>query len=182
MGFQLVLLFALFALLINANVSEIAFAGVKLRPDAVEVIATALPALISYCFAKYWELYVLTGRYETLHVEICRQLNPTLIPLDKALHPPETYDSVIHEITLLNRKGWGRRGMLITNVIVQLVGFILPFNFVIGCYIALDRFASPNELVLTASALVASFFLLRTASFLPAAFALQEEPRGLKPG
>jgi hypothetical protein len=180
-GVQLVLLFALFALLVDANVSEIAFAGVKLRAGAVELIATALPALIAYNFAKYWELYMLTGRYETLHVEICRQLHPALAPLDKALHPPETYDSDIYEIILLESEGGGKRGTQITNAIAQLVGFILPFVFVIGCYVALLELADPSELVFIASGLVAGFFLLRTVSFLLAATNLHEEaPAPLK--
>jgi hypothetical protein len=169
-GVLLTLSSILFVLLLDARVSEIAFSGIKLSPGAVDIVATALPAVVAYLFAQYLELHLLLARYEVLHLEICHQLYPDLHPLDRALHPPETDNDLnLYAMTGVRYTGWGQRLRFGTAKVGLLVTLVLPFALVVGAYAALliTRTAPPLAFVL--SAVFSLFFLLRGASILPLA-------------
>jgi uncharacterized membrane protein YhaH (DUF805 family) len=164
-AFLLVLLSGLFILLVDASVTKISFSGVELSSNAVGIIATALPAIIAYLFAQYWELSVLVDRYEDLHIEICRQLHPALLPLDNALHPPETKHLGSYRLAMLGRSGFGETLMVGTTVLALLNTFLLPFAFIVGCYVALLLISDPRPLAFTISAILGAFFLTRAIGF-----------------
>jgi hypothetical protein len=160
-GLLLALLCALFVLLIDAKVSEVAVAGVKLSPSSIEIIATALPAITAVVFTQYLELQIMISVYHHVHSEMCRQLFPTLGPLERALHPPDTNDPRLYSLMTLDRSERGRKLMISTSNIGGLTGIFLPFLFVPAAYVALPALASPSPVFFVASLMLGLFFMTR---------------------
>jgi hypothetical protein len=185
-GLLLVLLYALFVLLIDAKVSEVAIAGVRLSPGSIELIATALPAITAAVFTQHLELRLFTSVYYHLHYEMCRQLYPALDPLSQALHPPDTNDFGLYKLLTLERSTQGQRLMVSTGNIGGLTVIFLPFLFVPAAYIALPVFTTPNPVFLAVSLLLGTFFMIRaTGLFLvaidPDGYPLRSDGPGIDP-
>jgi hypothetical protein len=162
---QIILLSALFTLLAGANVSEIAFAGVKLTPGAVDLIATAIPAIVAFLFAQYWELTALVDRYEDIHSEMISQLHPSATPVAGALQPPETNHPGMFNLVLLGRSGPGEALMFGTAYGTLITAFFLPFALIIVIYAYLVIDFGFNLIPFFISLAIAAFFVARAIGF-----------------
>jgi hypothetical protein len=172
--FLVVMLTGLFTLLAGADVSEIGFTGIKLTPGAFDVIATAIPAVIAYLFAQYWELYVLADRYQEIHNEIYAQLSPGMEPLDQAMHPPDTNHFGSFELVMLKRTGPGQTILAVTSIVNWLFTFLAPFVLIATLFFFLPRDFQVSPLAYAISLVVSVFFAIRAVSFM----ALSETPVG----
>jgi hypothetical protein len=163
--FLMVVLIGLFGLLAGADVSEISFAGTKLAPSAIDVIAIAIPAITAFLFTQYWELYAVADQYEDLHKEICVQLHPELGPLELALRPPETNHPGVLWLLMLGRSGPGEKVMALTSLTSLVVTFLGPFGVLIAMYTALILAFGADPIFFGISLAFSAFFVARAIGF-----------------
>jgi hypothetical protein len=163
---QVLFLGILFILLASADISEIAFVGVKLTPQAVDLIATGIPAVIAYLFSLYWEFSVLAERYEEVHDEIYKQLHPGAASLAVALHPPDANEAGSLMTVMLGKKGRGGKMLGWTSIFYLLTTYLMPFIVIVGLYVLLILDFNPNCYVYGISFFLSGFFVVRTIGFM----------------
>jgi hypothetical protein len=163
--FLMVVLIGLFGLLAGADVSEISFAGTRLAPSAIDVIATAIPVIVAFSFTQYWELYAVADQYEDLHKEICVQLHPELGSLELALRPPETNHPGALWLLMLGRSGPGEKVMALTSLTSLVVTFLGPFGVLIIMYTALILDFGADPVFFGISLALSAFFAARAIGF-----------------